>query len=146
MNNELKIFIFLLIFIHYFTNGTELLLITNTTVKKNSLLADTHLQRTHLQPAPKTLYENSQIQSLAKGIILKFHTWPNTNETELILAQVKKAGLIENSKNPRYTIWTFEWPNPIDGARAREVCNNFSNFSFLNYCEPNHKAILNESE
>ena len=74
----------------------------------------------------------------AKGLILKFHRWPNEKEKAVILKKMNKAGLKKESEVQRFKVWTFEWNKWHKGAEAQKLCKKFSGISSLKYCEPDY--------
>ena len=75
----------------------------------------------------------------AKGLILKFHRWPNEKEKVVILEKIKKAGLKKGVEVQRFKIWTFEWGDKWHkGAEVQKLCEKFSGISSLKYCEPDY--------
>ena len=65
------------------------------TVSSDSSLQDSETQKEIPVDIPKFDKDNP----LAKGVILKFHQWPDEKETTLIFEQLKKVKLEKPKKN-----------------------------------------------
>ena len=74
----------------------------------------------------------------AKGIILKFHHWPDEKEKTIIFNHLKKSGLKKTSELQRFKVWTFEWSKLKTKTTAKKICENFPSISSLKYCEPDY--------
>ena len=84
-------------------------------------------------PAPSSGNDNPQ----AKGIILVFKVWPLEKENQTsLLEELTKVGLKKKSEFERFKAWVFEWPEWHNAIRAEKLCEEFSNLSFVDYCEP----------
>ena len=102
-------------------------------------------QNVNPAPAPYTPYQGSggsDADTLtAKGIILGFEEWPNTEEKNLILEKTKKAGLKKYDK-PEYAsfkTWVFDWPYQRKAEEAEQLCKELksSALTSLKYCDEN---------
>ena len=73
----------------------------------------------------------------ARGVILKFHRWPNSKKRRLIFKQLGKAGLKKTETIKSFKVWLFEWPKGLRPVKkALEACENLPKMSILDYCEP----------
>ena len=71
----------------------------------------------------------------ARGIILKFNRWPTKKEKKLILKTSSSAHFqkIEELELMMTFIFTWNTWKPVQQAQA--LCQSFSAFSFVKYCE-----------
>ena len=77
----------------------------------------------------------------AKGLILAFEDWPNTEEENLILEKTEKAGLKKKTEHEAFKTWVFEWENWHKAEEAEQLCEEFfelkssDHLKSLDYCE-----------
>ena len=84
----------------------------------------------------------------ARGLILKFHSWPNASQSRLILKELKKTGLKKTKTIDDFQMWVFEWRsgNLKSSRRAQRACKRLPKIpAILSYCEPNSLLPVNDS-
>ena len=116
--------------IHCFCSGTELSLKKDAPAKR----------KTSLSVYKEDGYNKSTPQ--ARGVILKFYNWPNSNEQTLINERAQKQDLKAKVEIQRFNVWVFEWTKLDKAARVKSVCKDFSDISSLKSCEPDYLATF----
>ena len=74
----------------------------------------------------------------AKGIILSFRRWPGNAEQKRLIKKGSTKGLNKREEFPAFKVWVLEWSEWKSGKTAQQTCAQFSNLSFLKYCEPDY--------
>ena len=74
----------------------------------------------------------------AKGIILSFRRWPGNAEQKRLIKKGSTKGLSKREEFPAFKVWVLEWSEWKSGKTAQQTCAQFSNLSFLKYCEPDY--------
>ena len=126
------VILFFLFLIHCFANGTKLS-VQNT---NHSLLQNSMTKKKE----PTSEFNKKTPQ--AKGVILKFHNWPNENDKTLILTKLTQVGLTRKSEIQRFKIWIFEWSEQSEAEKAKNICKNLSHSFSLIYCKPDYLVKL----
>ena len=90
----------------------------------------------------------------SRGVIVRFHQWPNNKWKKKILTHLKKHNLKKVKTIGRFKVWLFEWTrlstNPIKKSNPRNlaqvslkptslalsVCRDLPTLSIIKYCEP----------
>ena len=73
---------------------------------------------------------------MAKGVILIFKSQPSKKQKALILKQLEKAGLKQDSILPRFKMWIYHWEQSISAVKVKRLCKSFSVFQSIQSCEP----------
>ena len=84
----------------------------------------------------------------ARGLILKFHRWPNARQNHLIFKILEKENLKKTKTVNDFKMWVFEWRsgNLKSFRRAQRACKKLSKLSaIVSYCEPNSLLPVNDS-
>ena len=94
----------------------------------------------------------------ARGIIIKFHRWPNAKLQKEIIKKLKSKGLKKTKTIKRFKIWMFDWEDIAKNSstlklrsveEALSACKTLPKLSILKYCESNTKvypASTNDSD
>ena len=94
----------------------------------------------------------------ARGIIIKFHRWPNAKLQKEIIKKLKAKGLKKTKTIKRFKVWMFDWediaknPSTLKLRSVKEAlsaCKDLPKLSILKYCESNTKvypASTNDSD
>lgn len=83
----------------------------------------------------------------ARGVILKFHYWPNSKQNHKLLQILEAEGLGKTKAIESFKIWLFEWSGDLRShKKALHVCENLPEMSSLDYCEPNSLLPVRNSK
>lgn len=117
--------------------------VLNETTATDFLPAEGEAIPAEIAPEPVLVFDRNNPQ--AKGIILAFHHWPNTQEEQIILHETAAAGLKKTKALSRFKVWLFEWPEYRTATTAQSVCSTLldtqPDIASLEYCEPNYLLI-----
>ena len=83
----------------------------------------------------------------ARGVIVKFHRWPNLKQRREVAQRLKSSGLKKTKSIKSFQTQLFEWsegglkPSQL-GKRA---CGKIKSLSYVKRCNPDHLLPLNDS-
>ena len=83
----------------------------------------------------------------ARGVIVKFHRWPNLKQRKQIARRLNSSGLKKTKSIKSFQTQLFEWsegglkPSQL-GKRA---CGKIKSLSYVKRCSPDHLLPLNDS-
>lgn len=62
----------------------------------------------------------------ARGVIIKFHHWPNAKQQKEIIKRLKANGLKQTKSIRKFKAWLFEWSKGglKSSGRANSICKN----------------------
>ena len=93
---------------------------------------------------PFESFNREREEPKARGVILRFHRWPNSKRRRLIFKQLGKAGLKKTETIKSFKVWLFEWPEGLRPVKkALEACENLPKMSILDYCESDTLLSVN---
>lgn len=84
----------------------------------------------------------------ARGVIIKFHHWPNSKQQKEIMERLKNSGLKKKRSIRSFKTWLFEWS---EGGlklsqRGERACKKLKGLSSMKRCNPDHLLPLNHEK
>ena len=134
-------------------HGAESFLKTNTDTKRILLAkASSKSSVTKTSPPKSSATEPSKTgryclpdvsanKSLAKGVILVLHYWPDAKQEKDILERLNSESLEKKSEIERFKVLVFEWTKPHKDKKAKKLCKKLSNVPYLKHCEPDYMTV-----
>ena len=93
---------------------------------------------------PSERFNREREEPKARGVILRFHRWPNSKRRRLIFKLLGKSGLKKTETIKSFKVWLFEWPEGLRPVKkALEACENLPKMSILDYCESDTLLSVN---
>ena len=90
-----------------------------------------------IPPLPRLYGKKGRDERKARGVILKFHRWPDSKKKSLIFEELKKAGLKKTKTIKNFKIWLFAYSKGLKPLPwALNACKRLPKMSILDYCEP----------
>ena len=82
----------------------------------------------------------------ARGVIVKFHRWPNKKQRKEIINRLKVSGLKKTKSIKSFEIQLFEWleGNLTASSLAERACNKLKDLSYVKRCSPDHLLPLGD--
>ena len=93
--------------------------------------------------SPDEMRESEELK--ARGVIVKFHRWPNSKEQKEIIRKLKAASLKKTKSIRSFQTWLFEWSEGgLKLSRlGKEACKTLKGLSSVKRCNPDHLLPLN---
>ena len=101
------------------------------TVAKEAGLLGSNNQRPPVLSAPNVAPNADK----ARGIIVKFKTWPKEQEKALVLQKVASANFQQTEELELVKTFIFTWSEWQSATQAKALCQSLSTLSFVKYCE-----------
>ena len=93
--------------------------------------------------SPDEIRESEELK--ARGVIVKFHRWPNSKEQKEIIRKLKAASLKKTKSIRSFQTWLFEWSEGgLKPSSLGEIaCKTLKGLSSIKRCNPDHLLPLN---
>ena len=99
-------------------------------------------------PTQKQTVQTHSIKnaSQVRGLILHFKDWPDEKQEIRILEKLELYQFQKTERLKHLKMWLLEWDRMQPEAKAKEACNDLSEFQSIKACEPDYQTHSEDTD